>query len=122
MKSRNTRQKSAMQKELDSIQGFFSAEELFRKLEKKGVGMATLYRFLNDKEKKRQLHSYVCDKRKIYSNNSNSHCHYICQVCGKKQHIQLKDIGNIRKDIKGTICHFQIDVHGVCEGCRKARP
>ena len=119
MRTRNTRQKSIMQEELESMQGFFSAENLFSRIEerRRGIGIATVYRFLGDKERERQLHSYVCNKRKIYSSSSNSHCHYICQICGRKEHIGINDIGTIKKGIKGTICHFQIDVTGVCERC-----
>lgn len=120
-KSRQTIQKIHLESVLNSIQGFFTAEEFYKIALKKilHLGMATVYRFLNDKTKKRELHSYICDRKTIYSTNSNSHCHYICQVCGKKEHINIKDIGSIKKNINGTICHFQIDVAGICEECSK---
>lgn len=119
MKSRNTRQKELLEKEINKIKGFFTAEELYSRIENSGIGIATIYRFLKEKTKNRQLHSYVCDGRNIYSNSSSSHSHYTCQICGKRSHIEIKDIGKIRKSIKGSICHFQIDVTGVCENCMK---
>jgi Fe2+ or Zn2+ uptake regulation protein len=121
MKSRNTKQKEILQKELDNMMGFFSAEDFYRILLKKmsHIGIATVYRFLNEKIKNNQLHSYYCDKRTVYSNSKNNHCHYICQQCGKTQHVDIKDIDSIKKSIKGSICHFQIDVYGVCDECLK---
>jgi Fe2+ or Zn2+ uptake regulation protein len=118
-KSRNTIQKNLLEKGLLSINGFFTAEEFHKLASKKipHIGIATIYRFLNTKKKDRQLHSYICDKHAVYSNNSESHCHYVCQICGKKQHVNIKNIEGIKKEIKGTICHFQIDVSGICENC-----
>jgi Fe2+ or Zn2+ uptake regulation protein len=122
-KLRNTTQKNLLETELLSIQGFFTAEEFYKHASKKNpaIGIATIYRFLNDKKNKRHLHSYICDKHTVYSNNSKSHCHYTCQICEKKEHIEIKDIGSIKKNIKGSICHFQIDVTGVCEECQKKK-
>ena len=120
-KSRNTIQKTLLESELTLIHGFFTAEEFHKSALKKvpHLGLATIYRFLNDKTKKRELHSYVCEGRSLYSTRSNNHCHYTCQICGKREHITINDIGNMKKNIKGTICHFQIDVTGVCENCMK---
>lgn len=121
MKSRNTRQKELLEIELSRIKGFFTAEELFLLAKKKNtnIGIATIYRFLKDKTNKRVLHSYICERKSIYSSSLNNHCHYICQICGKKKHIDIRDIGSIKKNISGTICHFQIDVYGICDGCLK---
>ena len=123
-KSRQTIQKTHLESALNYIQGFFTAEEFHKSALKKSphLGLATIYRFLNDAVSNRRLHSYICDKKTVYSTNSSSHCHYICQTCGKKEHINITDIGSIKKNIKGTICHFQIDVAGVCEECIKKKP
>jgi Fur family ferric uptake transcriptional regulator len=123
MKSRNTRQKELLQKELDNMTGFFSAEDFHLILLKKmdGLGIATVYRFLNENVKNRQLHSYYCNKRTVYSNSKNNHCHYFCQKCGKRQHIDIRNIDSIRQSIKGSICHFQIDVYGLCEDCLRKK-
>lgn len=121
MISRKTRQKELLDKEISNKKGFFTAEDIYNNIKNTGIGIATIYRFLNYKKKNRQLHSYICDGKTIYSNNSNNHCHYTCQICGKKKHIDIKDIGPIKKNIRGTICHFQIDVNGVCEECMKKK-
>ena len=119
MKSRKTKQKELLNKELETFTTFFTAEDIHNKLKKKDskLGIATVYRFLQDSRKKRQLHSYICERKIIYSKESNNHCHYTCQKCGKMIHFNISSLDSIKKSIKGSICHFQIDVHGVCEKC-----
>ncbi len=119
MKSRNTRQKEILQKEFESFTNFFTAEDLHDKIKKrdKEIGIATVYRFLKDLREKRKLHSYVCDRKMIYSKEKNSHSHYACQCCGKTFHINIKNLDFIKKEIPGNICHFQIEVAGVCDDC-----
>ena len=94
MKSRNTRQKEIIQKELDFFTNFFTAEELHKKIIKvdKNVGIATIYRFLKDLREKRKLHSYVCERKTIYSKEKHSHSHYVCQRCNKMFHFDVKNI------------------------------
>ncbi|GIU69374.1 MAG: hypothetical protein KatS3mg002_0610 [Candidatus Woesearchaeota archaeon] len=121
MKSRKTKQKELLEKELISIKDFFNAEELYKKVKEKGIGIATIYRFLNMKVKNRELHKYFCEGRTIYSMSLNNHCHYTCQLCGRKEHIIIRDITPIKKNINGTICHFQIDVTGICGVCLKKK-
>lgn len=120
---RITRQKRIIEEELPKFKTFFTADELLEKVQliDKKIGIATIYRYLKENATKKHIHSYFCDRRQIYSTQNNSHCHYTCQVCGKKEHVKIKDIGSIKKNIKGTICHFQIDVVGVCEDCLKKK-
>jgi Fe2+ or Zn2+ uptake regulation protein len=81
------------------------------------IGIATVYRFLKDLRKKKELHSYVCERRMIYSRDKNNHCHFICQKCETVTHFNIDKIDFLQTKIKGEICHFQIDVHGVCDRC-----
>jgi len=118
-KSRKTRQKELIQAGIDTFTSLFTAEELFDKVRKKdsSIGIATIYRFLKDLRKKRELHSYVCDRRMIYSRQKNSHCHFICQKCGQVVHFDVDRVDFLKKKIRGNICHFQIDVNGICGEC-----
>lgn len=118
---RITRQKIIIEEELNKFNTFFTAEELLSKIQTrdKQIGIATIYRFLKDKTAKDSIHSYYCDRRQIYSSQKNNHCHFICTNCGKITHFNVKDIDFIKKDIKGKICHFQIDIHGICNECNK---
>lgn len=117
--TRITKQKRILDEELIKFKTFFTADELFEKVQKSdsNIGIATVYRFLKDKASKAQLHSYYCDRRQIYSIQNNSHCHFICKHCGKTTHINIKDIYSIKKNLDGKVCHFQIDIHGICKEC-----
>jgi len=119
VKSRNTKQKQLMKVEIDNFESFFTAEDLLEKLKKKNknIGIATIYRFLKEANKKRDLHSYTCERKVIYSKEDNNHCHFICQKCHKIMHFDVQNIDILKKKIKGNICHFQIDVHGICDEC-----
>ena len=117
--SRETRQKETIRQELSSFSSFFTAEDLYGKVRKEspGIGLATVYRFLNSLAKKDYLHSYLCNRKTVYSTNKSNHFHFICKRCGKTEHINIKNIDFIKKSIKGNICHLQIDTYGICESC-----
>ena|SRR3989338_5370771 len=121
MRVRKTRQKQLIEDELNRFLTFFNAEELFNQVAKtnKNIGIATIYRYLNNLASEGKIHSYTCNRRTIYSMNEKSHCHFICEKCGKIAHIQIKKLDFLQKEIKGSICHFQIDITGLCEKCKK---
>ena len=98
---------------------FFSAEEFFKRLEKKdtSLGIATVYRFLKEMRKRGKIHAYTCGRSLIYSVHKNAHCHFICEKCGKIAHFPLNSLDFLKKNVPGEICHFQLDVHGVCKEC-----
>jgi Fe2+ or Zn2+ uptake regulation protein len=129
MKSRNTKQKELLQDISKDMTGFFTAEDLLASASKQmqHLGIATIYRFLSDACKCGMLHSYTCNRKTVYSNNHDSanHSHYTCEKCGKVVHIDMTkisknmilNIDQMKKSVPGTICHFQIEVHGVCDRC-----
>lgn len=117
-KSRKTKQKEVLYEEIKKVTSFFTAEELFKKVNKKEIGLATIYRFLGDLVQKREISSYVCERKTIYSRDKKSHCHFICEKCGGKSHIEINSLDFIKKKIEGSICHFQIDIYGFCITCK----
>lgn len=116
---RQTKQKEMIKQEINSFSSFFNAEELYNKVMKmnKSAGIATVYRFLNSLVKNGEIHSYTCDRKTIYSNSKKNHCHFTCEKCGEIEHIDIKKLDFLKKQIKGEVCHFQIDVTGICEKC-----
>jgi len=119
--SRKTKQKELLQGEVKKFSSFFTAEELFAKASKKDakLGIATVYRFLGELVTRRAVHSYTCERKTIYSFDEQSHCHFICERCGKKEHLTINSLDFIKSKIKGVICHFQIDVSGICQRCKE---
>ena len=117
--SRNTSQKKTLEKEVKKFKTFFTAEELLVKVKKSDskIGIATVYRFLKDLTSKGKIHNYTCNRKTIYSLDKKSHCHFTCEKCGRIEHIEIKSLDFFRKKVTGSICHFQIDVSGVCERC-----
>jgi Fe2+ or Zn2+ uptake regulation protein len=116
---RNTRQKNIINEEVNSMGSFFTSEDLFKKVRKKDpkMGIATVYRLLKELRDKRIIHAYSCDRKMIYTINKRSHCHFICEKCGRSSHVDMKDIGFINNKLNGKTCHFQLDIHGICNDC-----
>ncbi len=119
MKLRNTKQKELIQKEIESFKSFFTAEELYVKAKKidSKIGLATIYRHLKSLRKSKQIFSYICDKKLIYSMEKKSHCHFICEQTGNIIHFDVDSLDFLKDKIPGTISSFQIEVRGTCNKC-----
>ena len=115
---RNTKQKKIIEECIMKMSSFFTVEELFQKVNKYDlkIGIATIYRYLRSLKNKRKIHSYLCNRKTVYSIDNKSHCHYVCQKCGKIKHFDVRTIDFLK--IKESICHFQIDVYGICNKCK----
>jgi len=121
MESRKTRQKAVLDTELRNISHLFSAEGLHERVTGRGIGIATVYRFLRERASSGNLHSYSCERRVLYSLSERCHYHFTCKSCGQVSHKKINKIGFLEKELKLGICHLQIDITGICTGCaRKA--
>jgi Fe2+ or Zn2+ uptake regulation protein len=118
---RNTKQKVLIKHEILMIDTFFSAEELNRLVKKKDnrIGIATIYRLLNEMKKNGELYSYICDRKTVYSKEKRSHCHLICEKTGKIIHFDVDSLDFLKNKIPGSITSFQLEVRGVCNTCTK---
>lgn len=112
---RTTKQKTLLEKSLAGLNTFFTAEDLAKKVKSQNIGMATVYRFLSSLSKSGHLHSYQCNRKTIYSLNNLSHSHFTCTQCSKKRHIEIRKLDFLK--LKEKVCHFQIDITGICEIC-----
>jgi len=119
--SRNTKQKEIILKEVEKIQDFFTAEDLFNRVRKThpDIGLATIYRFLRELRGNKEIHSYSCNNRLLYSKEKKSHCHYICEETGKLIHFDVDSLDFLKNKIPGSISSFQIEVKGRCTDCLK---
>jgi Fur family transcriptional regulator, ferric uptake regulator len=117
--ARMTKQKRIIAEELDTFNTFFSADELHDRVRERdpGVGKATVYRYLKEIRGSHHLHSYHCNRRIVYSREQSNHSHFTCQKCGRVIHFEVDSIDFLAGKIKGNICHFQIDVSGICDEC-----
>ncbi len=121
VKKRITRQKEIIQKELDKIDSFFNADFLLNKVKKvdKKIGLATIYRFLEEAKNDNQLFSYKCNCKTVYSKHDKSHCHFVCEKTGKIIHFKIDSLDFLKNKIPGSIKSFQIEVRGMCNDCGK---
>jgi Fe2+ or Zn2+ uptake regulation protein len=120
-KSRNTKQKEIISEEIEKINEFFSAEELYKKVNKNhpDIGLATIYRFLKTLKKEMIIYSYICNNKALYSKDKKSHCHFICEETGKITHFDIDSLDFLKNKIPGSITSFQIEVKGKCTECLK---
>lgn len=115
-----TGQKKIIADEMDKVKFFFTAYILHERVKRKNkrVGLATIYRFLKHAEKNGELHSFFCDGKKVYSTNQKSHAHFTCEKCGFVQHILIDTVDFIKKIVQDEVCHFQIELSGICSKCK----
>lgn len=121
---RRTKQKTLIDMEIRKFKTFFTAEDVHEKVRERDprIGIATVYRYLNDAVGEDRPHQYYCDRRKVYSFHKDNHCHFICTICGRTSHFNIERLDFLKRTVKGRICHFQIDVHGVCDECSLQKP
>ena len=115
---RMTKQKRILYDEIKKFKSFFNAYDIHANCIKNKIGLATIYRFLNNLENEGLVHSFICDNKKIYSNQKTGHTHFKCEKCGKIDHIDLKNADFLKDFIKNEICHFQIELTGICSNCK----
>ena len=118
-KMRKTKQKEILEQELRKRKTFFTAEEFHNGIKNTKMGIATVYRFLNEKVNKNEMHSYTCNRRTLFSIEKKTHAHFFCENCKIQKHLKIKDINFLKTEITGEVCHFQLDVSGICEKCLK---
>lgn len=117
--NRATKQKELISKELDKINAFFSAQDLYEKVHKKNksIGIATIYRYLKDANNLGELFNYTCNRQRVYSKGKKCHCHFECEKTGKIIHFELDNIDFLKDKIPGSITSFQLEVKGICNNC-----
>jgi len=121
-KLRSTLQKEIIEKHLNQINTFFTAEELHERVAKTHprIGIATVYRFLRELKENNKIFSYSCNRKTVYSNENKSHCHFICEKTGKITHFSIDSLDFLKDKVPGSITSFQIEVKGICkDNCKK---
>ncbi|HLC52103.1 MAG TPA: transcriptional repressor [Candidatus Nanoarchaeia archaeon] len=116
---RMTKQKRLLYEEIKRLSSFFDAYDFYNQISKTypKVGIATIYRFLNNLENDGEIHAFFCNNKKIYSSNKTSHAHFKCEKCEKLEHINIKKVDFLKETYNGEVCHFQIELTGICSEC-----
>lgn len=116
MISRKTRQKLTIESAIKSQKGIFTVDDIYENLKNKNIGIATVYRYMNNLRKSGKIHYYTCNNRFVYSIKKTVHAHFICEKCHQKEHIKIHDINWLKK--YGDVCHVQIEIYGICKHCK----
>lgn len=119
-RKRVTNQKKFLEEAIKQFKGLFTGEEVWNRVRTRNekIGIATVYRFLKEKKKARELHTHICDRRIYFSRNKISHGHFKCEKCGKTREFSINSLNDINGKVSGEICCIHIDVSGICEKCR----
>ena len=113
MASRQTKQKELLQSTLVELPSFFNADNLYVKVISidSSLGIATVYRFLKEQVELGLLHSYMCDRKTVYS-KTKQHCHFINEETGEVTHFHIDNLDFLKHKIPGNISSFSIEVKG----------
>ena len=119
-----THQRLEIFKELMTVQGHPSAEDIHRRLQKKmpTVAIDTVYRTLATFDElgiARKLH--LANNRNLFDTNLAPHHHFICDGCRKVDDIYWPDFDRIAlpEEISGIgqVRSRHLELHGLCTAC-----
>ncbi|MDP2910441.1 MAG: transcriptional repressor [bacterium] len=125
VEERLTSQKQIISNYLKSVKTHPTAEIIYSEVKKKlpGISPATVYRVLNNIQKKGNAQIIPIKGIAHFDADTSSHAHFICQKCNKvfdifdlcsKCHILNK------KRLKvGKISYYKIYFYGTCDKCKK---
>lgn len=124
---RNTKQKSAVRHALSEAIGFVSAQQLHLVLKNHGssIGLATVYRALNDLVTQGEADSLQSlDGELLYRACGEGHHHHlICRACGKTVEIEADKVESwadqVAKSHGFSSPSHTIDIFGTCSPCQK---
>ena len=123
----NTDQKILIKQYLEkNSDKFINAEDIMEYMKKnnQGVGLTTIYRFLNYLEKNENVRTEIKNHTKYYqyiSDECSNHFHLKCKKCGKEIHLDCNDFKKVNEHIykehKFKLDHNTI-IYGECDKCR----
>ena len=124
---RNTWQKSAVRHALSEAIGFVSAQQLHLVLKNHGssIGLATVYRALNDLVSSGEADSLQsAEGELLYRKCGEGHHHHlICRSCGQTVEIEAEKVESwadqVAKSHGFSSPSHTIDIFGTCGRCQK---
>jgi Fur family transcriptional regulator, ferric uptake regulator len=125
---RATRQRAAVSRLLDRLDGFRSAQEIHEELRRdgKGVGLTTVYRTLQNLSESGEVDMLRTDSGEaVYRRCSTHHHHHLmCRRCGNTAEVEGPAVESWARRIAeehgySDVSHT-VEVFGVCPNCREA--
>lgn len=121
VKERLTIQKKTIIDYLKNTKSHPDGETVYLEIKKKipTISQGTVYRILNQLEKKGEIQTITLDKIR-FDGNISFHAHFICENCNKIYDVFLKeeDFKKIKQKIKvDKINKIKILIYGKCNYC-----
>lgn len=125
---RETWQRQAVRQALGGSEGFVSAQALHSALRDQGspIGLATVYRALNDLAEEGEADSLQQDGESLYRacTPGTHHHHLICRNCGLTVEIEADAVEQWAQGVAAehgfTRPNHIVDVFGLCADCSRA--
>ena len=124
---RETWQRQAVRQALGGSEGFVSAQALHSALHEQGspIGLATVYRALNDLAEEGEADSLQQDGESLYRacTPGTHHHHLICRNCGLTVEIEADAVEQWAQGVAAehgfTRPNHIVDVFGLCADCTR---
>jgi Fur family ferric uptake transcriptional regulator len=117
-----TKQREEILKALFNSKTHLSSEELYKSLETKGVGIATVYRTLSLLENEKIATTFTNNGIKYYELKKEHHDHIICSQCGKVEEFLSPEIEELQEKIALSlgfeITNHSLQIFGICKECQ----
>lgn len=129
VKSRSTRQKTAVNRVLDEREGFVSAQELFSLLRERGeqVSLATVYRILQQQQQDGLVDVLNPDDGESLFRRCEAqthHHHLMCRSCGRAVEIEAPAVeawaARTAREQAFTEVEHTVEIYGICPDCSRS--
>lgn len=120
---RQTRQRGLVHDKLKEMGGFVSANKLHMELAENKIGLATIYRHLNDMVAAGDADTIASDggEQLFRLCGSEHHHHLVCRVCGRTVEIEAPPIEQWVQQMARSNDYFDVEhvveLVGVCAEC-----
>lgn len=100
-----------------------TADEIYNALKKNcpNLSLGTVYRNLNLLSEMGLLTKVHLGEKDRFDGNTEPHCHFFCEKCGKVFDVEDSSINGIEKRVLATSGHFitqvRVNLHGICREC-----
>ncbi|MGO1886151.1 MAG: Fur family transcriptional regulator [Citricoccus sp.] len=129
VKSRSTRQKTAVNRVLDEREDFVSAQELFALLKDRGeqVSLATVYRILQQQQQDGLVDVLNPDDGESLFRRCDAqthHHHLMCRRCGRAVEIEAPAVeawaARTAQEHGFTAVEHTVEIYGICPDCSRS--
>lgn len=121
--ARKSKKRDAIFAVLSSTKSHPSAEWIYQQLKEDipDLSLGTVYRNLAlFKEENQAISVATVNGQERYDGCTRPHAHFICRSCGQVLDVEDMEIP-VPADMPGTVEGYQLNYHGICCDCEKAR-